>query len=294
MLLESLRWDLKSNSLQRLGIFWHLLAIDVAAAKMQRYLAGNAESQCSIICRALSPGAVCWRNHWGVSWEFDESQCHVNVFSCFSMFFYHSSQLRYDFELEFATGIWHLRSVTAKTGQLCLAPCGCPRRPKPQQPGEILGETHGTNPCKAQNGEEGHHFWKKNHHTPDWVLKTIWTEFGLIDLYKILSNRYFETPMLPPKKVISSQGVTLSFSRFATFLWSFVTTHLGKPATCARIFARLQQLQRGRKIYICLPWVEWFLLQPWLSECPRKNDTDTAVPMTTGKKNGLRLLDHGM
>jgi len=48
--------------------FWHLLAIDVAAVKMQRYLAlpsghgfaGNAESQCSIICRALRDlGAVC-------------------------------------------------------------------------------------------------------------------------------------------------------------------------------------------------------------------------------------------
>ena len=120
---------------------WHLLTSfgyrcssckDAKIPCLARHgFAGNAESQCSIICRALSPGAVCWRNHWGVSWEFDESQCHVNVFSCFSMFFYHSSQLRYELELEFATGIWHLRSVTAKTGQLCLAPCGCPRRPKP-------------------------------------------------------------------------------------------------------------------------------------------------------------------
>lgn len=269
MLLESLRWDLKSNSNFRdllLASFRYrcssckdakipCLAIRTRLPALQEMQRANAPS----FAEHLVPGAVCWRNHWGVSWEFDWISVSCQ---CLFMFFYVLLSF-------FTIKIWvrgricnrnltYSGPLQPRRASYAWLVAGAQDVRSPNSLVRFLVRLMEPIRARPKMEKKATIFWEKNDHTPDWVLKTIWTEFGLIDLYKILSNTYFETPMLPPKKVISSQGVTLSFSRFATFLWSFVTTHLGKPAIrpSPRIFARLQQLQRGRKIYICLPWVE--------------------------------------
>ena len=114
------------------------------------------------------------------------------------------------------TGIWHSQVRYSQDGPVMPGSLRVPKTSEAQRPSRHPWDSRWDSWNPSVQGPKWRRrppfFGKKPKNTPDWVLKTIWTEFGLIDLYKILSNTYFETPMLPPKKyIISSQGVTLSF-----------------------------------------------------------------------------------
>lgn len=171
--------------------------------------AGNAESQCSVICRALSPG-VCWRNHWALA----ENLMNLSVMSmsgCLFMFFYHSSQLIHEFELESEN-----RNLTYRSG---------PLQPRRASYAWLVAGAQDVRSPNRSNPWDMARSWDQSVQGPKWrrrpqflgkspshtLIESLnsWAEFGFRSFQHI--DQHIQKPDVASKKVTRSQGATLSF-----------------------------------------------------------------------------------